>query len=114
MTRNFSVEWNDLKPESQESILESCIEALTALYQQDGEQSLKKTWNNPQPKSWQEAYCRESAIEWRMWSDYEKGVVDAEEPSQEDWEDWVNEEIREKAEKACYKAMHHLEVSVEI
>lgn len=114
MTRSFEVSWNDLKEDAQEAILESCIESLTEEYQKEGEEFLKKEWHEPKPKTWQEAYCREYAIEWQYWSDYEKGKLDAEEPTEAEWADWVNEEIRDKAETACFDSMHHLEIEVEL
>jgi len=114
MTRYFEIAFSDLSSEAQENMVDSIIESLTGSYQEEGEGYLKKLWNDPKPKSWQEAYCRMSAIEWRMWSDYEKGTPDAEVPTIDDWKYWIDEEIREKAENACHRAMKNLEVEVEI
>ena len=114
MTRFFEVEWNDLDTSKQEEILESCVESLMEAYQEEGEEYLKREWHDPKPQSWQEAYCRVSAVEWQMYNDYEHGKQDAEVPTLDDWKYWIEQEIREKAEIACYKSMHHLEIEVEL
>lgn len=114
MTRTFEISWNDFTSDAQDTILDSCIERLTDAYQSEGEEYLKREWHDPKPQSWQEAYCRTFATEWELWTDYEKGKEDAEVPKLEDWKEWIDEEIREKAEQACYKSMHHLEIEVEL
>ena len=112
--RYFSVEWSDLKEETQESILESTLETLRELAQEEGEQILKRDWHEPKPKTWQEAYCREYAIEWEWWTDYEHQTEDAEIPTESQWDDWVTDHLTEIAEKECYKSMHHLEIEVDV
>lgn len=114
MSRNFNVMFSDLSFEKQEDILESLIDGLREDAETEGKEFLKRSWNDPKPKTWQEAYVRTYSISAIMWSDYEAQEPDATTPTDADWATYVEDHLREQAELAAHKAMKHLEVEIEI
>lgn len=110
MSRYFSVRFDDLTYEAQESMTDSIIESLLESYKTEGERYLQDKWHDPQPKTWQEAFCRINAIKWDYWSEYERNEPDAEIP---DWEDLVKDYAEEQARLKLVTAMKYVEVEVE-
>lgn len=124
MSRHFEISWSDLNSEAQENMIAETVESMLEACKEEGEQLLKRDWHDPKPKTWQEAYVRSYAINSIMWEDYENQdaylknpynkIEDIEIPRESDWADWLNDELEAKAEKACYQAIKHTEVEVEI
>lgn len=114
MTRYFEVEWHDLSDEKREEMIESAFDTLREEAQIEGEALFKKEWHNPQPVTWQEAYCRDNWIESIMWEGYHYQKPEHEVPKTEDWAYWLEEYLRERAEQKCFEAMRHNEIEVEL
>jgi len=114
MTRYFEISFNDLTSEMQEEMIESTMQSLFEEVQIEGEALFTKEWNNPQPVTWQEAWVRYNAVDYIMWDGYEKGDPEADVPKAEEWNDWLQDHLREIAEKACYSGVHNMEVEVTI
>ena len=106
--------WSEIDSDAKEAMIERVKEEMIEAYKTEGEVLLKKEWYDPKPKTWQEAYCRTYAIEWQMWSDYEKNVPDAEVPSQSDWEYYLTQGLEKKAENALYDAFKYMVAEVEL
>lgn len=106
------ISWDNLNAETQEKILKEVVETLTIDAERDGKEQLKKDWYNPQPRTWQEAYIRSYAIQWRLWDSYEKRQPDAETPKSEDWQYWLEEHLTEEATKAVVRAIHDITVEI--
>lgn len=120
ITRTFNVPFSDLEYQAQEDILTTLVEALKEEAEKEGNQYLAKKWYEPKPKTWQEAYCRTNDINYDVWQDwvnnFDNGIIGDEltEPLTEDWVEWVEEELRELAEKKAHSAFKHLEVEVKL
>jgi hypothetical protein len=114
INRSFEISFSDLTSEFQDEMIESCVASLLEEVQLEGEALFKNEWHNPQPITWQEAWVRYNAVNYIMWNDYEKREPDAEVPKAEDWVYWLEEHLREIAEKACYAGVHNMEIEVEL
>lgn len=110
MSRYISVEFNDLDFEAKESAIETIKESLMEKYEELGKQAMAQSWHVA-PKTWQEAYCRDASVDWRMWNDLDEK---SEEFQTYDWKYALEEHAEEEAESLLYKAFHHLEVEVEV
>lgn len=106
------ISYSDLDIETRETLLEQVVYELHKKAKEDGLEQLKKVWNNPQPKTWQEAYIRTYAINWQLWTDYEDRKPDAEIPKKEDWGYWLETNLEDKAEAKLTKAIEDLEIEI--
>lgn len=114
MTRHFEISFNDLSEEFQESMVQSCLDSLLEAAKQEGETALARDWHDPKPKTWQEAYVRESAIDHTYWQAYERQEDGAETSEEIDWQYHLEEHFRKIAETACYRGVKHMEIEVEL
>lgn len=108
------ISYSSIDLETQLNLRTEVRNALLKEAKEEGVQQRERTWYNPQPKSWQEAYIRSYSINWRYYEDYEKNRPDAEVPKLEDWEAWLNQHLDDKAETALAAAINDLEIEVVI
>lgn len=108
-SRYFSVEFNDLSDDKKEELIADVVKDFKEEYKNEAEGYIKNDKNGEfKNMSWQEVYCRTYALDYEMWDDC-KEDADA-----FDWDYAVVTEIEEKAENELYRAMHHLEIEVEL
>lgn len=117
---HFEVPFNDLTLEAQEKIIDSIVESLKESAETEGKEYLAKKWHDPAPTTWQEAYCRTYDVEYIMWQDYVNNYGDpilgdeVVRPDDEEWVEWLNEELRQVAQKKAEKGFRYLEAEVEL
>ena len=107
--------WGELTDECQENLIEEVKASIIEDQKEEGEKFLKQDYIIRTPESWEEAYCREYALAWEYWNEWEEGEYrDKElEPSLSDWRYWVEEEAQEKAENELMRACKYLYVDLE-
>jgi hypothetical protein len=110
MSRYFSVEFNDLSFEKKEELIEEVKQSLLEEWEELGKQAMNQEWH-VKPKTWQEAYCRDADVDWKMWNDLDEK---SEEFQNYDWKYTIEEHAEEEADDRLWKGFHHLEVEVEI
>jgi hypothetical protein len=102
--KNFNIKWHSLAPEMQDEILESVKPLLLEKYQFEGEEALKKEWNDPKPMTWKEAYVRVMAIDHDVWRSYEiNGNTNGVGLQSPDWNGIFEEHLENEALKVCSK-----------
>lgn len=113
MTLTIPFTYTDLSHEAKEEMIDVVAQNLLDDAKLEGEDFLKREWHDPQPQTWEEAFVRMYSISGIMWSDYEAGE-NSERPSDNDWREWLDESLIEKAENLLYAAFKHMSVEVEI
>lgn len=111
MLRTFEISFEDFSEEKQEEMIDSCIETLTEIYKSEGVSFMVNDSWFVKPKTWQEAYCRVSGLDYRYWNDLDEK---SDEFQTFDWNFIIEQEIQKKAEKACYLGLRNVEVEVEL
>lgn len=104
----YNIRFFDLDMEKQEEIIKDLLTVLNARAEQEGKEFLQRS-KYQGVKSWQEAYCKEYAIDYQLWQDDEKGGLEY-----DGWADSVEEKLREKAEEQAKKWFTLTEVEVQI
>ena len=110
MKRHFLVDFNDMKLEEQENLAMSVAETLKERYQTEGEEFMKREWH-VKPNTWQEAYCREMAIDSNLWSRLDENGPEFKEIG---WSYLLDNHAEEEARQRLEKAFRYLELEVEI
>lgn len=110
MNLSFELTFSDLDSSKQDEMIESVKETLLELYKEEGEGYMKNNWNVA-PKTWQEAYRRESAIDWQSWNDLDEN---SEEFQKFDWDYAIEEFAEDQAKEKCWQGVHNMEVEVEL
>jgi len=109
LTLNFSVGFSDLKFEKQQDMIASVKESLLGQYKEEAESGrFGKNFGRNEYKdmSWQEAFCREYAIDFVLW-ETEK------EAREFNWNYAVEEYAEKEAEDKCETSMSSFQVEVE-
>jgi phenylpyruvate tautomerase PptA (4-oxalocrotonate tautomerase family) len=109
-SRYVSITYADLNDETKEELVKTIVESLMELYKQDGEAAMLRKWH-VQPKTWQEAICRENCIDSNMWDDLEET---SEEFQKYDWNYALQEHLEEEAEQKLWRAFKYTELEVEL
>lgn len=102
MTTHYNVQFSDLNYEAQEAILEDIVEKLWTQALVEGRELLV----DAVVKTWQEAYCRAYDICRILW--------EGEQPTDEEWEEYLREELSRRAEMIAHKYFKHTEIEVVI
>lgn len=105
MKLNYSIYFNNLETGKQEEIINEYVRELLNNYQIEGEEFLKRGWNEPKPKTWQEAYIRTYDIEWRLWET-------AEDMNVADWNGILDDYARTNALDKLLAQVMTLEVNI--
>jgi hypothetical protein len=110
-SRYVSVTFNDLSSEAQSDLIEQVKESLVEQYKTEGEEILKATRFYVSPKTWQEAYCRQYSVDWKLWDGLdEKG----EEFQTYDWTYALDQYAEEQAQLKLVTAFKYVELEVEL
>lgn len=120
-TKYFLVEFNDLSFSVQQYMIDEVKKVLFENYKEEGELMLKENkitietkgkskWY-VSPTTWQETYCRENLINWKMWNDLDEN---SNEFRRYDWISDLDEYIENEARKDCVNAFTYNKVEVEI
>lgn len=110
MNLSFELTFSDLSDSKQEEMVESMKESLMGLYEEEGEEELKRNWNVA-PKDAIEAYCRANSIDWGGWNDLDEN---SDEFQNYDWQYALEEYAEEQAKEKCWDGVHNMEVEVEL
>ena len=108
---HFNIQFDDLDIMKQEEIIAELTPSLQAAAEAEGREFLKKEWHDPKPQTWQEAYCREYAIEYILWQtevEVDKKVV----TPAFIWETWQEQHVAELARKKAEAAFNLTEIEV--
>lgn len=106
------ISYEDLDLEVKLRLRDQVAAQLRELAEEEGVKQLKRSWYNPQPRTWQEAYIRTYAINWQLWTNYEGRKPHAEIPKSEDWQYWLERHLEEEAETLLTKAINEVEVNI--
>ena len=107
-SRFFDLTWSDLSYEAQQHIIAGVKESLLESWETEGTGIMLKKWY-VEPKTWQEAYCREYAIDHSMWSDLDEKSPEFQKI---DWKYTLDEYAETEAEKKASWDAHYLELEV--
>lgn len=109
---HLNIKFDDLTVEKQEALIEELTPRFQAEAEAEGKEFLAREWNDPKPQTWQEAYCREYAVEYQMWQDeVNEGKVTT--PAFI-WETWQEAHVRELIEAKLKLSFNKLEVEVQL
>lgn len=110
--KHFNIKFEDLTFEKQDEIIKELLPTLQAEAEKEGKEFLARDWHDPKPTTWQEAYVREYAIEYRQWQDEVTAgkIVTPAFMFESYQEDHVAEIARKKAQEAFNKT----EIEVEL
>ena len=106
----FEIYFSDLTEDARDEIVRGVYEQLKENYQEEGEEYLAREWHEPKPTSWQEAYCRSMAVDWREWTDWEKGEDDV----KPNFESILDTFAYQEAERLCTEQIRHIGIEVEV
>src|SRR3990167_5327424 len=108
MKRYFNIEFSDLSFDKQQELIAEIKAELLETWKEDGMTEMSKQWH-VQPRTWQEAYCREYAVDHTMWNDLDEK---SEEFQKFDWIGSLDFYAEEEAEKLCEKGFSRTEIEV--
>lgn len=136
MSRNFDLEWNDLKQEKQQEMLDSIKEDWIEAYKQEGRQKILSQRTNREGitnevfwRKWQaEKKCTDDQLilvvlnELYDWEDVtEESELLGKKYTEWEWNEQAYQSLQydmedmaeKKAEEACYAGVHNMEIEVE-
>jgi len=111
-TLHFNIKFEDLTFEKQEEIIAQLTPALQEAAKAEGQEFLKRTWYNPQPTTWQEAYVRTYELEYTLWQEevangkiITPGFI---------WETYQESHVEELARKKAEEGFNLSEIEISI
>lgn len=107
---HFNIKFEDLGFEKQEAIIKALKPRLQAAAKIEGEEFLARDWNEPKPKTWQEAYVRTYDLDRHMWEGYVNGK--ASEIPAFMWETWQEDAVEEQARVKATESFSLSEIEV--
>lgn len=108
--RHFAMSWEDLSFQKQQSLTMEISAALKDEYEKQGREAMKKVWHVA-PKTWEEAFCRENAVDHSFWNGLDEH---SEEFQKFDWVQSLIEYADTQAEKLITAGVRLLELEVQI
>lgn len=108
--RHFAMSWNDLSFQKQQELIAEISIELRTQYKTQGEEAMKKVWHVA-PKTWEEAFCRENAVDHSIWN----GLIETCDEFQNfDWLQSLIEHSETQAEKLIAAGVRLLELEVQV
>lgn len=106
------ISYDDLDVEVKLRLRDQVVQKLREIAKKDGIEQLQRSWYNPQPRTWQEAYIRTYTINWRLWDSYEKRTPGADKPKSEYWQYWLDRHLEAEAETLLARAINDVEIDI--